>query len=211
VLGAGVMVGVILLLAACEDSVRGTGMNVNEQRDLPEFTELSVNGTLSAEVTIGSPQSVTVSGDSNIVPLIRTEVRSGRLVVEPRNRFRSDPPVRVVITVAQLGWAGATGALSITVTGLRTESFTVRASGASTIRAAGSADRLDAEASGASRLRLEDVNARDARVDASGASSIDLQVSSTLEGDASGASSIRYGGSPQVNVKSSGASSVRNR
>jgi hypothetical protein len=200
-----------LASAGCEDVVKGNGDTETEQRSVDAFTQLSVAGAIQAEVTIGSPQAVSVTAARNIVPLIKTEVRDSRLIVEPRNQYRTTEPVRVTITVPELSYVAATGASGITAGGIRADALTVRASGASTVRAAGSATRVDAEASGASRLRLDELTATDVRVDASGASSIEVQASGSISGEASGASSVRYGGTPRVSVSTSGASSVRPR
>jgi hypothetical protein len=202
---------VLLLAAACGDRVDGNGRSATEQRDVPTFTRLDVGGAIEATVTIGSPQSVSVTADSNVLPVITTEVRGGTLVVKSEKRYDSETPVRVEITVAGLTDIEASGASTVEVSGVQGSRLALDASGASTIRASGRADTLDAEASGASRLRLADLAVRDADVDASGASSIELQVSGTLSGEASGASSVRYSGSPSVTVDTSGASSVRSR
>jgi hypothetical protein len=202
---------VLLLAAACGDRISGNGRSATEQRDVPVFTRLDVSGAVEAAVTIGSPQSVSVTADSNVLPVITTEVRGGTLVVEPERNFRWRTPVRVAITVAALTDIEVSGASTVEVSGVQGSRLALDASGASTIRASGRVDTLDAEASGASRLRLSELAVRDADVDASGASSIELQVSGTLTGEASGASSVRYSGSPSVTVDTSGASSVRSR
>jgi hypothetical protein len=201
----------LLLSIACGDHIEGSGETITEQRDVPAFTRLDVSGALNASVTIGSPQSVSVTGDRNVVPIIRTEVRGSTLVVEPEKRYTSRTSARVTITVANLTDIEVSGASTIEVSGIQASGMRLDASGASTVRASGRADTLDAEASGASRLRLSDLAVRDAEVDASGASTIELQVSGTLSGEASGASSVRYTGTPDVRVRTSGASSVHSR
>lgn len=67
---------------------------------------------------------------------------------------------------------------------------------------------LDADVSGASNLRAKLLTAKIARVDASGASHIELTVTDELDAGASGASSVNYYGNPKANTDSSGASHI---
>jgi hypothetical protein len=99
----------------------------------------------------------------------------------------------------------------VTVTGVDVDAMNLRASGASTLQVSGTAGELDTDASGASRMRLEDLSATEAEVDATGASTIEVTVSGRLAGSASGASTVTYSGNPDVSVSTSGASSVRRR
>jgi len=200
---------VAVLLVACEDRVNGNGQTATEQRTVPAFTKLEVSGAINAGMTIDGPQAASVTADSNIVPIILTEVRGSTLVVRPKEDYDARTPVSVAITVAGLTAIEVTGASTVTASGYQGGDLALDASGASTIRASGRVESVDAEASGASHLRLFDLAATDADVGASGASSVEVQVSGTLSGDASGASTVRYRGNPTVKVGTSGASSVR--
>lgn len=205
------LVGAVALLAACRDRVEGSGQAVTEQRDVPPFTELRIRGAVATEVRIGDPQSVAITGDDNVVRVIKTEVRDGRLSIEPEKSYDSDVPLRVAIVVPELEEIEASGAATVTVSGLDADELSIKASGASMVRASGSAERIDAEASGASRIGLEELTAEEAEADASGASTIEVTVSGQLSGSASGASTVTYAGNPQVDVSRSGASNVRSR
>ncbi|MGD9889763.1 MAG: head GIN domain-containing protein [Dehalococcoidia bacterium] len=217
-LGSRAGVGALLLIActlvaaaACRDEVDGSGQSATEQRSVAPFTELSVRGAIEAQVRIGQPQSVAITGDDNVVPIIKTDVSSNRLTVEPERSYNSSVPLRVEIVVPELDWIGISGASTVTVTGVDVDEMNLRASGASTLRVSGIAGDVKAEASGASRMRLEDLAAETADVDATGASTIEVTVSDRLTGSASGASTITYAGNPEVSVRASGASSVRQR
>lgn len=211
VAGAAVLCAAVLLAAACREEVSGSGQGITEQRDVGSFTELRVHGAITAEVRIGQPQSVAISGDDNVVRVIRTEVRDGRLTIEPEKSYNSDEPLRASIVVPELESVEASGASTVTLSGVNAQEFRARASGASTVRASGSVERVEADASGASRIRFEDLTAREAEADASGASTVEVSASERVSGSASGASTVTYSGRPQVNVRTSGASSVRGR
>jgi len=95
---------------------------------------------------------------------------------------------------------------------VQAEAFSVKSYGACDIEVGGSGDDLIVDVSGASSVKMYDYMVKAASVEASGASSIKLNVSGMLKASATGASSIDYKGNPsQKNLKSAGASSVKHR
>jgi hypothetical protein len=90
--------------------------------------------------------------------------------------------------------------------------LSVKGSGACDIEVSGSGDDLIVDVSGASSVKMYDYLVKGASVEASGASSIKLNVSDMLKAHATGASSVDYkGAASHKEFKSSGASSVRHR
>jgi hypothetical protein len=90
------------------------------------------------------------------------------------------------------------------------EEIKANLSGASDCKVTGSANKFDLVCSGASSFKGADLKVDEADLDASGASSIKIQVIESLKARASGASSIQYKGSPKIyNQNASGASSIK--
>lgn len=103
------------------------------------------------------------------------------------------------------------GASSIKAT-IRANAFSAKGSGASGFDIIGSGDDLIVDVSGACSVKMYDYLVKGASVEASGASSVRVNVSDILKVDASGASSIDYKGSASIkDMRSSGASSVKHR
>jgi len=95
---------------------------------------------------------------------------------------------------------------------VQANAFSVKGSGACDIEVSGSGDDLIVDVSGASSVKMYDYLVKGASVEASGASSIKLNVSDMLKAHATGASSIDYKGSATIkDLQSSGASSVKHR
>jgi hypothetical protein len=204
----------VLFATGCNltNRVRGSGHIATEQRDVAEFDRVRVSGVTEVTITIGSPRAVSVEADDNILSVLRTEVRDGRLNIYTVGiTINPTANPRVTITVPNLTEAETSGATKLTATGLKEATFTARSSGASSIQVSGTADRVTVNASGSSAVRLAELAAREARVSASGAASVEVQASERITGNASGASGIRYSGSPAVDVNTSGAASVRQR
>ena len=84
--------------------------------------------------------------------------------------------------------------------------------GASTADIDGTTTDLTINASGASNFRGGDLQAVSCKIEATGASSANINVSKTIDATASGASSIHYsGGASLSNVDVSGSSTVKKR
>ncbi len=85
-------------------------------------------------------------------------------------------------------------------------------SGASRVELTGIATAVNVVASGASTAELSDLNAEDATVAVSGASTVRLFVTGHLDAQASGASNVTFHGEPELGrIEESGAASVKKR
>lgn len=82
--------------------------------------------------------------------------------------------------------------------------------GASRIEAQGRVDKLQVGAGGASAFEGRGVSSREAKLNATGASKINIGETGSLNAEANSASSIRFMGSPSpLNMKSNSASSIK--
>jgi hypothetical protein len=215
--------------------IPGSGKVAEEDRTIGEFTEIEVHGVVAADVTAGESPMLKLSGDDNLLPLIETEVRDGRLVIraKPGQNINPTTPLKAAVTATKpLGRAevsGAascrvaaptapkfhgqgSGATSLTLEGLDAEQLDLDASGASTVAASGKVQALTAGASGASNLRLAGLEASTADVSVSGASGAEVKATEAITGSASGASNITVlGNPPRKDVSKSGASGITYR
>lgn len=204
-------------------------------RDVPveSFTAIDAQSAFDVRLRIGPSYEVVVRADDNLIDRVRSNVSGGTLQLGLEGsvmRVTLEADVTVPDQALQSLQAG--GAATIASSDrLQGESLTLEADGASTVRlelavqrleakangastidVRGSADSLIASASGASTLRMFDLSAVDAEVDADGASTAEVTASGQLDARASGASTIRYGGEPaQVSRDSSGASRIEPR
>jgi hypothetical protein len=226
----------ISAVGACNwfsNKVQGSGRKVEDRRSVQDFTAVEVDGALEGQVVVGQPFSVVLAGDDNLLPLVSTEVRGGRLIVRMKDRVDVDPRAGLTATIhlPRLERAEVNGASTLTVTassgvgpnlvlaasgaskvsaaGLKLESLKLEASGASHVEVTGSAGRLQAEVSGASHLAARELAVRTAAVEVSGASHAEVNGQEDVSGSASGAANVAVWGSPpRLAVSTSGAASV---
>src|SRR3546814_21172017 len=79
------MAAAVLLLASCDlDCIRGNGRETTENRTLDEFSGIDVGGAYKLQLTCNEQQSLVIRAEENLLPLIKTEVRNGKLRSEER-------------------------------------------------------------------------------------------------------------------------------
>lgn len=194
------------------DGVQGSGILKSEQRAVSGFSKVEVGGAIRIEVTAQKDFSVSVEADDNVLPLIKTEVSGDTLKIYREKGSSSKVGVKVTISMPDVKAINLSGASTAFISGAKTDSLELEASGASKIKIDGEAKDLNSDASGASGIDAENLRVENADVEASGASSTTISAIDELKADASGASTIYYTGEPKnINQKSSGASSVKKK
>lgn len=230
---AALLIIVSLLLAGCFNPIQGTvgsGNLVTEDYDLAGFTKVSAANAFRVTITQGDEFAVSVTADDNLMEDVRVDVRGSTLVLELTGVNFYNYTLSAEVTMPELTGVEASGATVVTMSGfgptaqfdgkvsgasqlegdVTTDDARFEASGASKITLTGSAGKMDARASGASSLNLEELAATDAKVEAAGASRATVNVSGTLSVKAGGASSVRYSGAPVIDdIDISGASTVK--
>ncbi len=98
----------ITLPPACKkenrcDCIKRTGTIIIEKRDIQGFDKLYIEDNLTVFLTQDTNFSVKVEGGKNIVPLIKTELNNGTLIIKNNNRCnwtRSyDKPLNVYVSM----------------------------------------------------------------------------------------------------------------
>lgn len=198
-----------LLVAGCTLGTRGEGPATAEERNPGEFQAVSAAGGIRLDVTVGEPPSVVVETETNLLPLIETEVRGGTLHIEGRSPYHSPAGVRVTIVNPRLDGLELTGGSAAVVRNVEVAFMAVALSGGSELTADGSVAELQLQASGGSRALLRELAIAEASVDVSGGSRAELTVSERIGGSASGGSTVVAAGDGSVEVSASGGSTVQ--
>jgi len=197
-----------LLSSACDfmsvrsggpgEAVAGSGNRRAERREVAGFDRLLVEGAYRVEVACGAGPSVEVEADDNLLPLIRTEVEGGRLRVRSDRGMSTKALPLLRISVPDLREIELPGASDFTLTGVRNEALSVEVPGASRFRAQGETGRLEVNLAGAGLIDAEGLRARDVKASCSGAGTISVYASESLDASVSGVGSISYAGNPST-------------
>lgn len=224
----------LLPLTACGISidfdgpaVAGSGVSTTAARTVPAFDRVDIGGEYDVVVRVGGPRSVSLTGDDNLLPLVRTEVRSGTLHIDSTDDLRPRDGIRIEIGVETLRGIHSGGSSEVAVRDVRSPAFDASVSGSSVlaasgefgdlstsisgsgrIRMQGTADEIEGDVSGSGDLDLLEVRGRRARIDVSGSGGATVNVSERLDANVSGSGGVHYAGRPTVAADVSGSGSV---
>ena len=202
---------VLFTLASCQHET-GSGNIIKEKKPVDNFTALSAGSGFEVEVKIGSPVSVEIEADDNLMKYIKVKVEGNMLRIDAKNNFSiSNGHFKSYVTVPALEEIESSGAADINVLDEIKSSGKVRlhASGAAKITAKVDAPKVDAESSGAANIEVSG-RTKDIYADASGGAVIEADelLSENADAEASGAGSVHISASVKVKAKASGAGNV---
>ena len=154
----------------------GSGHAIAVARTTGTFRGVDLRGTGAVFVRVGPKTSVVVRGDDNIVPLLRTEVVGGTLVITDHGSYRTNTPLTISVTTPTLTNAAldGTGRLDLQ----------------------GAAPSLDLRLAGTGILDARDVPAESVRALMAGTGTIHVTARRILDANVSGTGSIVYHGRP---------------
>jgi len=189
----------------------GSGVLASESRPVSGFDGVTVDAPLHVVLTQGGSESLLVTADDNVLPLVQSEVRGGRLFLGlvPHSRLTLTREVLCRVTVAEIRDVDASGAARVEMQGVDAVDLGVRLSGAAVGSASGAVGRLTLDVTEASRWNAADLRGRTVVAGVSGASYALVRVVESLVANLSGASTLEYAGDPAVEQTVSGSSVLR--
>ena len=192
-------------------AVTGSGTLATEAREVSGFSGVVLGGVGKLIIGHGESESLTVTAEENIVPLLRSEVSGDNLILGPAPGSAINNTREIVyrLTVTELDSLVVSGVTMVRVEGVDTDLFTVNLTGTSIIRAFGQADRQQVVVSGLGEYRARHLESRVATVDVSGLGSALLRVDRRLSGTVSDFGVVEYIGNPTVDVAVSDFGQVR--
>ena len=125
------------------NAVKGNGDLQLDKRQVNGVTALNVSGPMQVEVRVGSAAGLEISGDSNLLKLVQTQVNGDTQKIWIDEKFNSDNPIRVVYTVPALTEVTSNGSGRMMVSGLNGGSFAVKNYGSRSINLDGRVTRLE--------------------------------------------------------------------
>lgn len=228
---------IVCLFSSCNylsdhdrNSVAGSGMVVEEIREVAAFHSVETRGSCSVYFEKGAVQELRLIGEDNILPLISTWVRyDGTLIIEPTKSYSSNSELKAYITMQDIQSFRIVGAgnirgesvfscdrLNLDIIGAGNIEIDVRAknifstiAGSGNIVLAGRADFHGISVSGAGHLKASKLETSITDIQVSGAGNCYVFVRDVLNVRLTGSGDVYYSGSPsEVNVQITGSGHV---
>jgi hypothetical protein len=160
--------------------VEGSGSIVEEDRMVRDFSSISVVGTGEVIITQNGEEGLTVRTDDNIMPLIKSDVIAGTLVLgftaEARDKsLRPSDGIVFILTVDDLDGMEITGSGDVTCSSLESDRFGIEVIGSGDIRLHSlEAEKLEIGIAGSGDIRIDSLTADEIEVTISGSGELCL-------------------------------------
>lgn len=224
-----------IVVSSC--MVSFSGETVKEERDLKDFTSVSLAVPGNIYLSQGNSYSFSIEGDSGFLSEIITEVRGDKLSIRTEgwvNLGWKDKKVKIYITMPQVEGLSVSGSgdiigqtaietkqLDIRVSGsgditiprLGVETLNISISGSGDVYIAGKGKGKSAsvKVTGSGDVNLEKIEFANADVSVSGSGDIYLFATETLNARVVGSGDIYYSGNPLVDGRVSGSGHIKNK
>lgn len=211
----------LALILACGDdrvfdptthqTLVGSGVIASESRPVSGFTAVTVSGPLRLVLQQVGVESLEVTADDNVLRVVESEGRGGRLFLgfAPNTSLTRVHEVVCRVTMREVRDIEASGASRLEISGVDTNRLGILLSGATLGSASGTVENLTVAVSGASRWTAGALRSRSVTATVSGASYGLVRAEESLVASVSGASMLEYLGDPRVNAAVDGVSTVR--
>lgn len=216
-----------------KERISGNGKIVSETRsaNLPT-NKIKLAGSYEVEISQGSPSSVKVETDENLLAHLITGNEDGWLVIRPEDHVRLSPTskIRIHITTDKLEAVSLAGSgnimsdgkftgsdkLSLNVSGsgsmhmeVNTPKVDVEVAGSGNITVSGETKNQYISIAGHGDYRAEDLKSEDAEVHIAGSGNVKLSASSHLDIHIAGSGNVYYKGSPAVTQHIAGSGVIQ--
>jgi hypothetical protein len=208
------MIPALVALSACgtdRSSETGDRRLLTETRQVAAFTTIDVANSIEVHVRVGSPASLSVTTEHDLLAKVATRVAGDRLTVAIEGNDTLGALVKVDVVSPRLADVEAGTSATVTVAGVSGSSFTATATGSATVTASGSITALGARASSSAHLNLTGLRCRTAQVDIGSSARAEIQASDSVSGRVHESGALVISGGPRnvaVEKQTSGQVSV---
>ncbi len=214
------------------NGIKGQGPKVTKNLNIDAFDGIALSISADVYLRQGSPQSVKIEAQQNIIDNLETAVKEGTWKIGFDKNVRGHDGVKIWITVDDLRKIGVSGSGNVTGEGKFTNlgDLTLWVTGSGDIMLESSSKAMDVSISGSGDVKLKGTTgACDMKITGSGnISAFDLEATScsvkiTGSGDSSvnvreqldvaivGSGDVYYKGRPSVRSKITGSGDVRSK
>jgi hypothetical protein len=199
-----ISIGVIVVnVSGCVDSVEGSGEPASQMVDISGIRSMSVSSAGTLRIVIGEYESLSITGDDNILEIIEVNREGDHLSIEPTIAdvfLKPQVPLVYEVQLQSLEDLTVSGQMQVELTGLYVEEFTLTSSGLLEIYVEGQVQAMHLVQTGVSKLAAEELMIGTLDVNLTGSTVVDISVSDAINGRLAGLSKLTYHGGPALNV-----------
>lgn len=176
--------------------VKGSGRIKKESRKLAPFKSVKVLTSIDVDYHPDGIYQVELSGDDNVIPIIKTHVEAGELIINSERNFQVDQSLTVAVSAPHLQALAINGASDTMVDGLKEDAFSLTISGSGDVKLSGQVKHAQITVTGSGDVDAAELMCDFADVQLQGAGDIDIFVKEKLSAEILGSGTITYYGGP---------------
>jgi hypothetical protein len=208
--------GLVAFATSCPTNttcIVGSGKVITETRSVSDFSHVVLEGVGKVIIQQGDTETLTVTSDDNIVPVLTSEVRDGKLIlgVKERTTIQNQTEITFRVMLRALRGVQLSGAGDMTAQQINTNLLELNLSGAGSITASGTSEKLTIIVNGAGAVNTENLASTNATIAIGGSGNVIVNAKSTLDVTISGIGTVEYLGDPQITKQITGVGSVKQR
>lgn len=212
----------------------GSGVAATDSRTVAGFSAVHLNGTGRLIIHQADTESLTITADDNILPLLQSDVQGGTLHLgpQPGSNIRPKTPIVYELTLKDLNSVQINGsgqvqadtlsASSLAVQGngsseflfnqLQTASLKIEINGSGSFTAQGQADQQVVEIHGSGDFNGQNLKGQDASIHIAGSGRAVVDVTGKLDVHIAGSGQVEYLSNPaSVTADVAGSGKVNKR
>ncbi len=147
----------IISFTGCDNywhHVEGNHDVMSETRYVPDFDRVINEGNFQVYVIQDSIFQVIVEAESNLIPLIQTDVRGSSLIIKTHENLANHDPMKIYVRTRNINELSSEGSGSIEAQDLSTGTMELNLSGSGRIDAGVTCTKADVSVSGSGILQL---------------------------------------------------------
>jgi hypothetical protein len=205
----------------------GSGNVISEDRAVSGFSKVLIKGSGNLFIGQGDVESLTITAEDNLIPLITTTVSGDTLTISQKQgtSISAAKSREIYLKVKDLVSISASGSVNINCSGLSTKNLNIKTTGSSDViisnliatgvdisasgsgnyTLAGKTDNLKIAFSGSSDCSAENLESKECTVKSTGSGNISINVKDNLNVFIGGSGTVSYIGNPTIDSKITGS------
>lgn len=187
-----------------------SGPTRRETRQVEGFHAVTLTGVGALLIDQTGSESLTIEAEPKVLPLLRSDVVNGRLLLGPRDgaSFQTNQPLLFHLTVKRLDDVEDDGSGRIEGSHLNAPKINIAVRGSGAVRLSGSAGVQDVSVTGSGSYDGATLAGKSAQLRVTGSGRATVNVTEALDVLISGSGSVRYLGNPSIRQQISGSGSI---
>ncbi|MCG2586682.1 GIN domain-containing protein [Massilia sp. TS11] len=187
----------------------GNGNVQTEQRAIGAIQSVEISGPMRVDLQVGQSPALALSADSNLLPMIRTEMRGETLRIWVDGNISSSRELAVQLALPQLQRLALNGSGKVVVRDLNNTPFSLEKNGSGSTQLTGQVQRFEVRVNGSGSVNATALSSGTTRASLNGSARLEL---GSVRGDAlnlsingSGNASVQGGTVQSVNAVTYGS------